>query len=78
MNLYDFFDELDYMGVRSITMMRKTLCKSDSCKKCEKYPDKCTYKERQLRINCLFLELEKELEILINGDDNEIKTLEKK
>ena len=37
MNLYDFFDELDYMGVRSITMMRKTLCKSDSCKKCEKY-----------------------------------------
>ena len=32
MNLYDFFDELDYIGVRSITMMRKTLCKSDSCK----------------------------------------------
>ena len=46
--------------------------------KCDKYPDKCTYKERQHRINRLFVELEKELEILINGDDNEIKTLEKK
>lgn len=55
-----------------MNLMQHELCESPRCEECKKYYTKCTFREREDKIQEAFENLEEKLKILIKGDDSEI------
>ena len=73
----NLFSRLKGEKLKSMNLMQHELCESPRCEECKKYYTKCTFREREDKIQEAFENLEEKLKILIKGDDSEIERLEK-
>lgn len=75
-NSYNLFDRVEDLMLDSMNKMHNELCEKASCEECGKYPNKCTYKERENKIKEAFDELKTKLDILINGNNEDISEVD--